>query len=229
MPLKTCGYTPLQKLQTLLCSVAAGCKWTKGISHTVRPYPIVAELLGMPQFLDQSSITRVLHHLGPTQGQQLTLISELLLRRFGLWRQLERVDLDIDSTGLLVYGRTYEGRRKGYFPRQRGRWGYRMTVAATANPAGPEILALALDPANIGPAGRFWDCLYQAADVLGSFDRLGVIRADASWGTGADIQELVDLGLTFIVKGFSNRTALNFAARVAPTQWESLDLFTRIW
>jgi hypothetical protein len=219
----------LQKLQTLLCSVAAGCKWTKGISHTVRPYPIVAELLGMPQFLDQSSITRVLHHLGPTQGQQLTLISELLLRRFGLWRQLERVDLDIDSTGLLVYGRTYEGRRKGYFPRQRGRWGYRMTVAATANPAGPEILALALDPANIGPAGRFWDCLYQAADVLGSFDRLGVIRADASWGTGADIQELVDLGLTFIVKGFSNRTALNFAARVAPTQWESLDLFTRIW
>jgi hypothetical protein len=135
-------------------------------------------------FLDQSSITRVLHHLGPTQGQQLTLISELLLRRFGLWRQLERVDLDIDSTGLLVYGRTYEGRRKGYFPRQRGRWGYRMTVAATANPAGPEILALALDPANIGPAGRFWDCLYQAADVLGSFDRLGVIRADASWGTG---------------------------------------------
>src|SRR5579875_1658643 len=57
-------------------------------------------------------------------------------------------------------------------------------LAGTATPAGPEILALALDPANIGPAGRFWDCLYQAADVLGSFDRLGVIRADASWGTG---------------------------------------------
>src|SRR5579884_3458063 len=42
-------------------------------------------------------------------------------------------------------------------------------LAGTANPAGPEILALALDPANIGPAGRFWDCLYQAADVLGAY------------------------------------------------------------
>ena len=228
MPLKTCDYTPLQKLQTLICSLAAGCEWTKDINHLLRPYPIVAEMLGMPQFPDQSSINRFLHHLGVAQSQQLVLISELLLHRFGLWRQLERVDLDLDSTGLMVYGRTYEGRRKGYFPRQRGRWGYRLTVASTATPAGPEILALALDPANIGPAGRFWDCLYQAADVLGSFDRLGVIRADASWGTGADIQELMDLGLTFIVKGFSNRTALNFAAGVTPMQWESLDLFTRV-
>ncbi len=82
-----------------------------------------------------------------------------------------------------------------------------------------------------GISGRFeLECVVDLRrnTQLGSFDRLGVIRADASWGTGADIQELVDLGLTFIVKGFSNRTALNFAARVAPTQWESLDLFTRI-
>ncbi len=228
VPLKTCAYTPLQKLQTLICSLAVGCEWTKDINHILRPYPVVAEMLGMSQFPDQSSVNRFLHHLGAAQSQQLVLISELLLHRFGLWHQLERVDVDIDSSGLMVYGRTYEGRRKGYFPRQRGRWGYRLTVASASHPAGPEILALSLDPANIGPAGRFWDCLYQAADVLGSLDRLGLIRADASWGTGADIQELVELDLTFIVKGYSDRTALNFAAGVAPTQWESLDLFTRV-
>ncbi len=227
-PLKTCDYTPLQKLQTLICSLAVGCEWTKDINHILRPYPVVAEMLGMPQFPDQSSINRFLHHLGPPQGLQLALISELLLHRFGLWRQCECVDLDLDSTGLMVYGRTYEGRRKGYFPRQRGRRGYRLTVASTSTSPGPEILALSLDPANVSPAARFWDCLYQAADVLGSLDRLGVLRADASWGTGADIQELLELGVTFIVKGFSNRTALNFADHVAPTQWESLDLFTRV-
>jgi hypothetical protein len=228
VPIKTCAYTPLQKLQTLICSLAVGCEWTADINHRLRPYPIVAELMGMSQFPDQSSINRFLHQLNPAQCQQLELISELLLHRFGVWRQCERVDLDIDSTGLLVYGRTYEGMRKGYFPRQRGRRGYRMTVASTHHPTSPEILALCFDPANVGSAGRFWDCLYQAADVLGSLDRLGVIRADAACGTGANIQELLDLGLTFIVKGFSDRTALNFAAGVAPTQWESLDLFTRV-
>jgi|GEM_PF-1767449 hypothetical protein len=32
----------------------------------------------MPQRPDQSSITRLLHHRDPTQGQQLALLSELL-------------------------------------------------------------------------------------------------------------------------------------------------------
>lgn len=228
VPLKTCDYTPLQKLQTLICSLAVGCEWIADINHKLRPYPVVAELLGMSQFPDQSSISRFLHHLGVAQRLQLEVISEQLLHRFGLWHQLERVDLDIDSTGLMVYGHTYEGMRKGYFPRQRGRRGYRLTVASTHNAAGPEMLALCFDPANVHPAGRLWDCLYQAADVLGSLERLGVIRADASFGTGADIQELLELGLTFIVKGVSDKTALNFAANVAPTQWESLDLFTRV-
>ncbi|MGH9340327.1 MAG: hypothetical protein ACRD1R_12260 [Acidobacteriota bacterium] len=77
----------------------------------------------MSRFPDQSSINRFLHQLGPAQRRQLDLISELSLERFGLWRQDERVPLDIDSTGLMVYGRTYEWARKGYFPRQRGRRG----------------------------------------------------------------------------------------------------------
>jgi hypothetical protein len=228
VPIKTLDYTPVQKVQTLICSLAVGCEWTKDINHKLRPYPLIAQLLGMPQFPDQSSVNRFLHELGLPQRLQLEGISELLLHRFGLWQQQERVDLDIDSTGLLVYGRTYEGARKGYFPRQRGRHGYRLTIASTHNPAGPEILALCFDPAHVWPASRFWDCLYQAADVLGSLTRLGLIRADASCGTGADVQELLELGLTFIVKGFSDKTARNFAARVDPSQWESLDLFTRV-
>lgn len=228
VPVKTLDYTPLQKLQTLLCSLAVGCTWTKDINHKLRPYPLAAQLLAMKRFPDQSSVNRFLHQLGSAQHQQLELISELLLQRFGLWQQQDRVDLDIDSSGLMVYGRTYEGSRKGYFPRQRGRHGYRVTIASTHAPAGSEILALFLDPANMAAAGRLWDCLYQAADVVGSLDRLGLVRADAAFGSGPHIQELLELGLSFIVKGICNKTAVNFAARVEPPQWQPLDLFTRI-
>jgi hypothetical protein len=140
VPVKTLDYTPLQKLQTLLCSLAVGCTWTKDINHKLRPYPLAAQLLAMKRFPDQSSVNRFLHQLGSAQHQQLELISELLLQRFGLWQQQDRVDLDIDSSGLMVYGRTYEGSRKGYFPRQRGRHGYRVTIASTHAPAGSEIL-----------------------------------------------------------------------------------------
>lgn len=228
LPIKALNYTPLQKLQTVICSLAVGCRWTKDINHLLRPYPVAAQLLGMERFPDQASISRFLHQLGSQQRLQLELISEQLLQRFGLWRQSERVDLDIDSSGLMVYGRCFEGSRKGYFPRQRGRRGYRLSLASTRHPAGSEILALFLDPANVAANGRFWDCLYQAAEVLGSLDRLGLILADAACGAGAEIETLLEQGFTFIVKGFSDRTARKFASRVAPTQWEYLDLFTRV-
>lgn len=228
VPGKTVDYTPLQKLQTLICSVAVGCEWTKDINHKLRPYPAAAQWLGMEQFPDQSSVNRFLHQLGSQQRLQLELISEQLLQRFGLWQLSPRVDLDIDSTGLMVYGHTYEGIRKGYFPRQRGRRGYRLSLASTRHPAGSEILALFLDPANLSPAARFWDCLYQAAEVLGSLDRVGLILADAACGSGPDIEALLDLNLSFIVKGFAPKTARKFATQVAPTQWESVDLFTRV-
>jgi Transposase DDE domain group 1 len=228
VPGKTVDYTPLQKLQTLICSVAVGCEWTKDINHKLRPYPAAAQWLGMEQFPDQSSVNRFLHQLGSQQRLQLELISEQLLQRFGLWQLSPRVDLAIDSTGLMVYGHTYEGIRKGYFPRQRGRRGYRLSLASTRHPAGSEILALFLDPANLSPAARFWDCLYQAAEVLGSLDRVGLILADAACGSGPDIEALLDLNLSFIVKGFAPKTARKFATQVAPTQWESVDLFTRV-
>ncbi|MGH9340326.1 MAG: transposase [Acidobacteriota bacterium] len=85
-----------------------------------------------------------------------------------------------------------------------------------------------MDPANASAGGRLWDCLYQAAEIIGSVDRLGLIRADAAFGTGAELQELLELGLTFLIKGFSDKTARKLAARVEPTQWQPLDLFTRV-
>lgn len=228
VPIKQVDYSPLQKLQTLICSLAVGCDWTKDINHKLRPYPQAAQWLGMKQFPDQSTINRFLHHLGYTQRHQLDRIFELLLQRFGLWQSADRVPLDIDSTGLMVYGQKYEFARKGHFPRQRGRRGYRLSVASTYSTAGSEILALFLDPANSAPAGRIWDCLYQSAEVVGSLDRLGWVRADAAFGSGPVVEELIELGVPFIIKGISNQTATNFSRQVEPSHWQRLDLFTRV-
>jgi len=228
VPIKTLDYAPLQKLQTLICSLAVGCDHIKDINHKLRPYVVAARLLGMEQFPEQSSISRFLRQLGPLQGHQLELIGELLLKRFGLWQWDQQSVLDVDSTGLMVYGRTYEFARKGYFPRQPGRRGYRLTVASTSGPYGPEILASFLDPANAHASGRLWDCLYQAAEITGSLDRFRLIRADAAFGTGPTIETLLELGLRFLLKGICNQTAHNLAANVEPTQWEPLDLFTRV-
>ena len=118
------------------------------------PYPLAAQWLGMQHFPDPSSIHRFWHALDSPQRRQLESISEQLLQRFGLCRQSERVDLDLDSTGWMVYGRQFDGSRKGYFPRQRGRRGYRLSIASTRHSAGSEILSVCFDPANIPANGN---------------------------------------------------------------------------
>jgi Transposase DDE domain group 1 len=55
-----------------------------------------------------------------------------------------------------------------------------------------------------------------------------VILADAACGSGTEIAHLLELNLSFIIKGFAPKTARRFAAQVAPTDWESIDLFTRV-
>lgn len=83
--IRSIDYSPIQKLQTLICSLAVGCDWIKDINHKLRPYPVAAQLLGMQHFPDQSSINRFLHALDSRQRQRLELISEQLLQRFGLY------------------------------------------------------------------------------------------------------------------------------------------------
>jgi len=49
----------------------------------------------------------------------------------------------------------------------------------------------------------------QAAEVLGSLDRPGLILGDAACGSGPDICALLDLNLSFIIKGFAPRPPVN--------------------
>jgi hypothetical protein len=226
LPMKEVHYTHLDKIKTLLAMIALGCKHIHDLNLRLRPYPIMAQCLGMEKFPDQSQISRFLHAFN---GQlfQLDHLFETLLRTYGLWQQQEKINLDFDCTGLVIYGDTLEFCRKGYFARHPGSKGYQLSLTSTFGYATSEIFSLHLDPGNSHPNARFWDGIYQAAEICG-LDRIGVVRADAAQGSGPNIQELIELGLGFAIKGYSVLTARNFAHRVVHEQWDNIDLFTRV-
>ncbi len=91
-----------------------------------------------------------------------------------LFQDEEKVDLNIDTTGLVVYG------KKGYFPKRRGKKGYQLSLGTT-NCQYSQILSLILDPGNISLAMRLWDTIYQV-EVAISFrkrtDIESIIRDD---------------------------------------------------
>lgn len=76
-------------------------------------------------------INRFLRRIGPGEIQDLILVFELLLKEYGLCRRKEKVDINIDSTGLVCSGDTYQFKAKGYFPNKRGKEGYQLSLCST--------------------------------------------------------------------------------------------------
>ena len=82
-----------------------------------------------------------------------------------------------------------------------------------------------LDPGNISLAARLWDTIYEVAEVLGSLERIGTVRADAIYGIGPDIALLIGHNLSFFVKGNSSSTAKRILRELAPSydEWRRVD------
>lgn len=226
--MKELTYSNFDRVKTLMASIAVGCQSGKDINHKLTPYKGAAHCCQLEQFPDQSQINRFLRRFDLSNIRELDSIFEQLLRLYGLWRSEPKVDIDFDCTGLVVYGRTYQFARRGYFPRKRSSRGYQLSLATTANVPFKEILSLHLDPGNTSHDTRFWDAIYQVAEILGDLDRIGVVRADSASGTGANIEELLDHHLSFVLKGMSCRTAENLAKKLAYQNWIPLDFFIRI-
>jgi hypothetical protein len=221
-------YSNFDRVKTLMASIAVGCQYGNDINHKLVPYKGAARCCQLERFPDQSQINRFLRRFDLSNIRELDTIFEQLLRLHGLWRMQPKVDIDFDCTGLVVYGRTYQFARRGYFPRKRSSRGYQLSLATTANCPFNELLSLHLDPGNTYHDTRFWDAIYQVAEILGELDRIGVVRADSASGTGANVEELLEHHLSFLIKGKDSRTAEKFAKKLTYENWIPLDLFIRI-
>jgi hypothetical protein len=219
-------YSSQQKSLVLIAALATACSYNVDINHQLKPYPALAQLFHLQQIPDQCTINR---YINLTQGfdvGDLQLILEDTQRNLGLWRLEKKVDVDLDSTGLVVYGKTYEFANKGYISGHRGKKGYQLNLGICSSTA--ECLALMLDPASVPPGERFWDILYSIAEIVGSFDRIGLIRADAIHGTKDNMRMLLEREASFLLKGKDSRTARNLAAEIPPHQWETMDILHEV-
>jgi len=110
---------PVGALLDMGIGILAGCEVVAQVNTTIRPDPLLALAWGRKQFMEQSTIARVLDACWPEQVSQMRQANEALLRWTGqvyhhdFAQDLLRLDLDL--TGLLASKRA-EGSEKGYFP-----------------------------------------------------------------------------------------------------------------
>jgi len=158
--MKEVRYSMMDKIATLFSSIATGCSYIKDINHKLTPYPSAASLFGMYRFPDQSGVNRFLNRMGPEQISQLSLVFEAILDKVILFKDKEKVDLNVDVTGLVVYGDRYQFAKKGYFSHERGKEGYQLSLGTT-NSEYSQILSLILAqlPHEKGKNKGFWETL----------------------------------------------------------------------
>jgi len=112
IPMKEVKYSMMDKIATLFSSIAIGSSHIKDIDHKLTPYPLVASLFDMDRFPDQSGINRFLNRMGPEQVTKLCLVFEAILNKVSLFKDEEKVDLNVDATGLVVYRDRYQFAKK---------------------------------------------------------------------------------------------------------------------
>jgi len=78
VPGKEVDYSTVQKIQTIICSIAVGCTYNSDINHQLVPYTNEAELLDMRKFPDQSRINRFSRHMDFDTLNQLDIIFNLV-------------------------------------------------------------------------------------------------------------------------------------------------------
>lgn len=155
--------------------------------------------MGIKRFSEQSQINRLLLHMNNVSLSQMDMIFSLSAHYFSLTSMIQnKVDFDIDSTVLIVND-TYQLNRKGYFAKRQGEKGYQRSMCIASLTG--DVLVQSFMPSNHSIPSDFIDLVYGVAEILGSFDRLGIIRADVGYGIAENLDFIIEHGLQFVVNG----------------------------
>jgi len=215
--MKEVRYTVYQKLLTVMVSIIMGCQSTKDINEVLGPETLAANMLSMDRFPDQSQINALLTRTDEESITQLRDIHHQLFREHShSVFSGEEVVADIDASGLLANGKTYEFAKKGYFSKKKGQSGYQMSAAFIGEHS--EAIGLYLDSGNTHCQSRLKDLLASIVSKYPEHLRTGklTVRLDSGYGSAKNIEGLMGIkNLKFMVKAYSTKTAANTAKNIA--------------
>jgi len=224
--MKKVDYSVRHKLVTLAISIAAGCEYTSDINEKLVPDTVVAELIDIPRFPDQSQINELLRRMTNQNVEQLKNVHhQLFMQNAACLSAMEKVVVDIDQSGLIANGKTYETAQKGYFCKKKNQKGYQLS-AAFCGGKNRETISLYLDPGNTHCSDRFDDLLNDTLAKLKDVARESrlILRLDSGYGSEKNIEKLKNK-VKFVAKGYSTTRAANIAKTIAKEEYEEIDRF----
>ncbi len=227
--MKVYDYSHRNKIETIVASVAVGCRHTSEIQTKLVPDTVAAGLFGMKRFPDQSQVNGFLRAFGLEQVAHLAEAHQQLLFGYSQagdrsrWYQLpdgQRVlPADLDQTPLTTRGMRAQGAAKGHFGRKRGEVGYKKTVVLLGAGVN-EVLWLQLDPGNVHGQEAVPEALAQLAGLLrvkGIAAREVLVRGDSQYGSTGVVRQAQAARHHYLLKGYTPKTARALAESLPPS------------
>jgi hypothetical protein len=221
--MKKIDYTVHQKFITLLLSIIIGCKYTSDINDKLVPDTVAANIFDMERFPDQSQINALIRRIDSSGVEQLKNVHHQMFEQNAQCLSATGfVVVDIDQSGLIANGKTYEVAQKGYFSKKKNQKGYQLSAAFCGEAS--ETVSLYLDPGNTHCGVRFEDLvkdtLVKLADIVK--DNRLILRVDSGYGSDDNIQK-IRYRVLFVAKAYSTVRAANIAKTINKSDWEEVD------
>lgn len=221
--MKKVNYTVHQKMITLLLSIIMGCKYTSDVNHKLVPDTVAANMFDMKRFPDQSQVNELIRRIDEKGIEQLASVHhQMFMQNAQCLSSSGFIVVDIDQSGLIANGKTYEAAQKGYFSKKKNQRGYQLSAAFCSETS--ETISLYLDPGNTHCSARFddlvKDTLVKLSDVAKEH-RL-ILRIDSGYGSDDNISKICDKVL-FVAKAYSTVRAANIAKTIKKEDWKEVD------
>jgi transposase len=221
--MKEVDYSVHQKMITLLLSIVIGCRYTSDINEKLVPDTVAANIFDMDRFPDQSQVNDLIRRIDSKGIEQLKSVHhQMFLQNAQCLSATGLVVVDIDQSGLIANGKTYEVTQKGYFSKKKNQKGYQLSASFCGETS--ETISLYFDPGNTHCGERFDDLLKDTLIKLSHIakDNRLILRVDSGYGSDDNIQKIRHRVL-FVAKAYSTVRPTNIAKTIRKSDWEEVD------
>lgn len=228
--MKEIDYTVHQKMITLLLSIVIGCRYTSDINEKLVPDTVAANILDMARFPDQSQINELIRRVDSKGLEQLKSVHhQLFMQNAQCLSSPGFVVVDVDQSGLIANGKTYELAEKGYFCKRKNQKGYQLS-AAFCGGNNSETISMYLDSGNNHCSARFDDLVNDILVKLSDIrkDNRLILRVDSGYGSDDNLMKIKNK-ILFVAKAYSTVRATNIAKTIDKQDWievnECVDIY----
>lgn len=221
--MKEIDYTVHQKMITVLLSIVIGCKHTYEINDKLVPDTVAANIFNLDRFPDQSQINELIRRIDCEGIEQLKSVHhQMFMQNSQCLSATGSIVVDIDQSGIIANGKSYEAAEKGYFSKKKNQKGYQLSAAFCGQTS--ETISLYLDPGNTHCSKRFEDLVKDTLIKLSHISKENrlIFRFDSGYGSDENIQKIRNKVL-FVAKAYSNVRAAKLAKSVKKSEWEEVD------